>query len=240
MVVVMLLAGWRLSLSDVRNHSSLVIWLCGCNLLCPFCHNWRIASSDPGICLDVPVSRLVEEVEKSRRFVDYVQVTGGEPLIQVKEVVALLAEVKKMGLKTSLNSNLTLTKELELVVDLVDHVATDLKVPSYMYGVNNWSVVFERFLDSLRILVEKGKEIELRVPVTRVPTDEYAEALKRVGRVLKGYRNMYTVLRRIYGRPVVEPRSDEWCNAFCVRNEEEYRRREEELRSLVQRYIGSR
>ncbi|MEM3964157.1 MAG: anaerobic ribonucleoside-triphosphate reductase activating protein [Thermofilaceae archaeon] len=240
MVVVMLLAGWRLSLSDVRSHPSLVIWLCGCNLLCPFCHNWRIASSDPSTCLDVSIFRLVEEVERTRGFVDYVQVTGGEPLLQVKEVAAFLSEVKKMGLKASLNSNLTLPRELESVVELVDHVATDLKVPSYMYGVSNWSVVFERFLDSLRILVEKGKEIELRVPVTRVPTDGYVEALKRVEQVLEGYRNVYIVFRRIYGRPVVEPRSDEWCNAFCVRNEEEYRRREEELRSLVQRYIGSR
>ncbi|MEM1830137.1 MAG: radical SAM protein [Desulfurococcaceae archaeon] len=235
----MLLAGWRFSLSDVRNHSSLVIWLCGCNLLCPFCHNWRIASSDPGICLDVPVSRLVEEVEKSRRFVDYVQVTGGEPLLQVKEVAVFLNEVKKMGLKTSLNSNLTLTKELESVIELVDHVATDLKIPNYMYGISNWYILFERFLDSLRILVEKGKEIELRVLVTSVPINEYVEALKRVGQVIKGYRNMYTVFRRIYGRPVVEPRSDEWCNIFCIRDDEEYRRREEELRSLVQRYIGS-
>ncbi|MEM4923518.1 MAG: radical SAM protein [Ignisphaera sp.] len=233
----MLVAGWRFSLSDVKNHPALVIWFCGCNLLCPFCHNWRISSLDPNICFDISIPRMIQEIEKAKRFVEYVQVTGGEPLLQIREIVPLLNEVKKMGLKTSLNSNLTLSKELELVVDLVDHVATDLKVPSYMYGISNWDAMFERFLDSLHILVEKGKEIELRVLVTRIPIDEYIKVIKSIGDIIKGYRNIHIVFRRIYGKPLVEPRIDDWCTAFCVRDEEEYRRKEEELRSLIQQYI---
>lgn len=229
-----------MSLIDVIGKPSFVIWLCGCNLNCPFCHNWKIANSDPEFCSDVHVSKLIEEIKYARYLVDYVQVTGGEPLLQVEELKKLFAEVKDMGLKTSLNSNLTLSRFLSSIVDLVDHVATDIKIPQYMYGVDDWDKMFEEFLKSLRILLEKGKEIELRVLVTKIPIPYYIKVLESVGRVLKNYEKFYIVFRRVRGRPVVVPRSDVWCELFCVDGEEDYKEQTQRLKMLVSQYFGEK
>ncbi len=124
----MLIKGWKeVSTVDVRGKVTFTLWVCGCNLKCPFCHNWRIA--DGLGCHELNREKLLEHLEGSSRFVDYFHVTGGEPLVQRRELAELLEDVKSMGIMTSLNSNLTLPMGNLLELDLVDHVATDVKAP---------------------------------------------------------------------------------------------------------------
>lgn len=233
----MLVAGWRMSLIDAPG-ATLVVWVCGCNLGCPFCHNWRIATADPEMCSDVDVDTLLNEVGRYRVAVEYLQVSGGEPLLYAEELRELFRGAKGMGLKISLNSNLTLPSHLEVVANVLDHVATDVKVPQLMYGVERWENAFSGFLTSLRILSEMGRDVdlELRIPVARLPTHYYARVLETVGSVIGDRANCRVVLRRIYGRPVVVPRSEEWCRSYCV-DEEDYQLRAKEIESLAHRYL---
>ncbi|MCD6348625.1 MAG: 4Fe-4S cluster-binding domain-containing protein, partial [Candidatus Korarchaeota archaeon] len=79
----MLGAGWRsLSTVDVKGAVTFTLWLCGCNLRCPFCHNHLLASSDPSKCFPLNVNNLVDDLISSRGLIDYFHVTGGEPLVQ--------------------------------------------------------------------------------------------------------------------------------------------------------------
>ncbi|MEM4913375.1 MAG: anaerobic ribonucleoside-triphosphate reductase activating protein, partial [Desulfurococcaceae archaeon] len=73
----LVIAGWKsVSLVDVYGYTSFTIWTCGCNLKCPFCHNWRLADNDPSVCYAVDVEKLIEECTASRLLVDYLHVTG--------------------------------------------------------------------------------------------------------------------------------------------------------------------
>jgi len=216
-----IIAGWRsVSLVDVKGATSFTIWLCGCNLRCPFCHNWRIADRDPKLCRGVDVDTVVEELEASAALVDYLHVTGGEPLLQADALVELFRKARKLGVGASLNSNLTLPGELEKVVDLVDHVATDLKVPWAMYGVPGWEELYGRFLQSLKLVAEKGVVLELRVPVARLPAEWYAKIFEDVASVLRQHGRAHVVFNKVLGRPVVEPRDKKWCEKHCLSDEE--------------------
>lgn len=232
-----LVAGWRTTLSDAPG-VTLVIWVCGCNLRCPFCHNWRIADGDPEVCADVRAERLIEEIRRLRALVDYVQVSGGEPLLYAAELASVYEAAKELGLRTSLNSNLTMPGPLRKILDLLDHVATDVKIPHLMYGLERWERPFEGFLESLRVLSERPSvELELRVPVVRAPTPFYARVFEVVGEVLGDRGNCRVVPRRIYGRPVVVPRSSEWCETFCA--DSDYEQRAAEVESLARVYLRS-
>lgn len=234
----MLVAGWRFSLSDAPG-PAIVVWVCGCNLRCPFCHNWRIANSDPEVCWEVSVDRVFEEVVASRHAIDYVQVSGGEPLMQVDEVRMLFEKVRELGLRTSLNSNLTMPVALGKLIDVVDYVVTDLKIPDKMFGVESWDKAFSKYLESLRIVVSKGVELELRIPAVRLPLVYYLSVVEAVAPVLRGYGKLRVSVHRVLGEPVVTPRSASWCRQYCL-SDEEFAEIGDKLSDAVREYLGVR
>lgn len=59
-----------------------------------------------------------------------VSVTGGEPLLYSQYLQELLPQVKKLGLKTYLETNGTLPQELKKIINQIDYVAMDIKLPS--------------------------------------------------------------------------------------------------------------
>lgn len=233
----MIVAGWRTSLVDAPG-VALVVWVCGCNLKCPFCHNWAVAEADPRVCKEVDVPTLVEKIREYSAYIDYVQISGGEPLLYADEVREVFAKIRGDGPRTSLNSNLTLPGRLATVADLADHVATDIKIPQFMYGVDEWRSVFSSFLESLRLLVELNPrvDLELRIPVARLPAEYYAEVLEPVGEAIGSRARCRVVVQRVYGRPIVVPRSDEWCRTFCI-GDAEYASLAFEVKHLAKQYL---
>jgi len=215
----MLTSGWKsVSMVDVHGGVTFTLWLCGCNLRCPFCHNWRIANGLD--CFPLDRKALLEELEASSFLVDYFHVTGGEPLMQWRELSSLFAEVKLLDVPVSLNTNLTLVGPLEklLKADLVEHVATDLKAPPELYGLPKKSSerLWELFLRGLDTVSDYGVPLELRIPVARgLSAWPYVEeGLRRVE------TDFYVVLNPLVGRPLTNPRDDNWCSEHCWPEEE--------------------
>jgi pyruvate formate lyase activating enzyme len=215
----MLTSGWKsVSMVDVHGKVTFTLWLCGCNLKCPFCHNWRIAEGLD--CFPLDGKALLEELEASAFLVDYFHVTGGEPLMQWRELSSLFAEVKLLNVPVSLNTNLTLVGPLKrlLKAGLVDHVATDLKAPPELYGLSKKAAMklWELFLRGLDAVSEYGIPLELRIPVARgLEAWPYVEeGLKRVE------TDFYVVLNPLVGRPLTNPRDEKWCSEHCWPNGE--------------------
>ncbi|NJE54101.1 anaerobic ribonucleoside-triphosphate reductase activating protein [Thermococcus sp. 21S9] len=210
----MLTSGWKsVSMVDVHGKVTFTLWLCGCNLRCPFCHNWRIAEGLD--CFSLDRKALLDELEASAFLIDYFHVTGGEPLMQWRALSSLFAEVKLLGVPISLNTNLTLVGPLEklLKADLVDHIATDLKAPPALYGLPEKPVekLWRLFLMGLEVVSDHGIPLELRIPVAKGfdawPYIE--EGLKRVE------TDFYVVLNPLVGRPLTNPRDESWCSEHC-------------------------
>jgi len=89
------------------------------------------------ICRD-----LIGEKQVSRGSVS---ITGGEPLMQNEFVGELASEMHGLGLSVHLETNGTLWKELSSVVDHIDVVAMDVKLPSATGRPTCWEV-HEKFL----------------------------------------------------------------------------------------------
>jgi pyruvate formate lyase activating enzyme len=194
--------------------------------MCPFCHNWRLAERDSKICKWIDIAEILEEVVASRFLVDYLHVTGGEPLMQYNALRDLLVEAHRAGLMNSLNSNLTLpVKYLAYLVEagVVDHVATDLKIPpSILFGLPEKStlVLWRNYLENLKLIMGSKIPLELRIPLHRGLT---LEVLKRhISEVLPYITRTETtiVLNQLIGEPLTNPRNPAWCREYCGVGEE--------------------
>jgi pyruvate formate lyase activating enzyme len=220
----LLIAGWKaVSLVDVHRYSSFTLWTCGCNLKCPFCHNWKIANIDSSICKYISVETILEEILASSSLVTYLHVTGGEPLIQWRGLVELFKKTRGIVLN-SLNSNLTLYVPLKrlLELNLVHHVAVDLKVPPVkLYGLPPSSVerLWAMFLKSLALLRQHHVLVELRIPVHRGLTREVLERYLDQVRGLLDPEKTVVIFNQLLGEPIVNPRNREWCRENCFPEE---------------------
>ena len=95
----------------------------GCNLSCIFC--------------DTPLKHFREYSPKAltkeiSKFSDYHSLcfTGGEPLLQADFLRGFLEEFSALKKKTYLETNGTLVSELLKILDFVDIIAMDFKLPS--------------------------------------------------------------------------------------------------------------
>ncbi len=119
----------------------------GCNLSCQYCDtpsaleipkHFRIertpgkrdmeSRENPASLEDV--LSLIDPFIRNKDLNHSVCLTGGEPLLQVDFLKALIPELKGRGLKTYLETNGVLHKHLEEVIDLIDIISFDVKLPS--------------------------------------------------------------------------------------------------------------
>lgn len=217
----LLVAGWKsISLVDVYGSPCFSLWLCGCNLRCPFCHNWRIVKRLE--CKWVDVDKIFDVLQGAARLVDFLHVTGGEPLLQWEALAQLFDLAKKIGLRTSLNTNCTLVRPFEKLLEkkLVDHLATDLKVPfSMLVGLPETVAgkLWKLYLECLSLAAKYGVTVELRIPVP-ANIEGYLEELdKALNVVSKRLRDTewYVVVTPLLGSPHVNPCNKTWCEKHC-------------------------
>ncbi|MEM4704793.1 MAG: anaerobic ribonucleoside-triphosphate reductase activating protein [Candidatus Bathyarchaeia archaeon] len=168
------------SLIDYPNRIASVLFTPGCNLRCPYCHNWRIV-------LDPKPPFLQEEnalklLESRKRYVDAVVVTGGEPAMH-KELPKFLNKLKQRGFSVKLDTNGFYPEVLKECLDIVNYVALDVKTSLEKYsrlGAKDPS----NFLRSVEMLKTGKTEYEFRTTV--VPGFVDAEDIVKIGEIVKG------------------------------------------------------
>ena len=84
-------------ISSVEFHGnmSLVIFMATCPLRCPYCHNGEILEDGD----DIDIGEVYKVIDGSKDFIDAVDVSGGEPLLQLNDLISILRVAKKLGLK---------------------------------------------------------------------------------------------------------------------------------------------
>ncbi|WP_319542637.1 anaerobic ribonucleoside-triphosphate reductase activating protein [uncultured Pseudodesulfovibrio sp.] len=123
----------NLSLCDWPGRATCIIFLGGCNLHCPTCHNFELAWDMQSLPAIDPV-RIKSYLRDRAGWLDGVTVTGGEPTT-VSGVGELLWELKKTGLPIKMDTNgmrPDVVQEL-LQCKLVDTFAVDVKGPWAKY-----------------------------------------------------------------------------------------------------------
>jgi pyruvate formate lyase activating enzyme len=111
-----------------------VIFLGGCNLRCPTCHNAKVAWS-PENLPQLDKNEILSLLLRRKDWLDGIVLTGGEPtcvphldqlLIEIKEVVGLPLKVDSNGLKPEVLGHI-------LQEQLVEMLAVDVKGPWEKY-----------------------------------------------------------------------------------------------------------
>lgn len=95
----------------------------GCNLSCSFCDE-----KEKSLSSEYSPQELIEKVMKEGRHT--VSLTGGEPLLQSDCLKEILPDLKKNGKKIYLETNGMLKDNLSKVLEHVDIVSMDIKLPS--------------------------------------------------------------------------------------------------------------
>ena len=149
-----------------------------CNIACEFCD-----TPNEGIVKEYSPSALVHEVEvldKSKSPHHSVSLTGGEPLVYTEFLKYFLPILKKKGFKSYLETNGTLFNELENVIDFIDIVAMDFKIPSSTGLRAYW----KEHLEFLKIAARK--KVFVKSVVTRdTKKNDIEEAVKLIRAVNK-------------------------------------------------------
>jgi len=116
------------SVIDYPGKIASILFLGGCNLRCPFCHNASLVGDYNN--LDYKNSEAVlEDLKRRKGFIDGVVITGGEPLINGNELIDLLSKLREMGLSIKIDTNGYDTDMLLKVLrsGLADYIAMDIK-----------------------------------------------------------------------------------------------------------------
>ena len=107
-----------------------VAWTAGCMWRCLYCHNpdtWTMSNGIP-----VTIAKATEELGKYRHGLKVMSggltISGGEPLMQHRFVVKLLAAAKGMGVHTALDTNGFYGDKLsDAELETIDLVLLDIK-----------------------------------------------------------------------------------------------------------------
>ncbi len=117
----------KLTLLDFPGKTACTVFTGGCNFRCPFCHNGDLVLR-PGVYPVVPEKEVFALLEKRKRTLEGVCITGGEPLLQ-KDLPQFCKAIKAMGFSVKLDTNGSFPLMLKFLVSerLVDYVAMDIK-----------------------------------------------------------------------------------------------------------------
>jgi len=179
------------SLVDWDGKVSSVIFLPGCNFRCPFCYNTKLVLQ-PAEMPTVPLERILDYLERNRRWIDGVVVTGGEPTIN-EDLPLLCQEIKKLDLLVKLDTNGTNPEMTQKLIEkrLIDYVAVDVKAPfveekySKASGTKS-SALLPRVEKTTQTLLEGRVDYEFRT--TLVPTIHQISDIQEICDKIKGCR----------------------------------------------------
>lgn len=159
----------RLTLVDYPGKMAAILFTGGCNFRCPFCHNSTLVL-DPDSQPVLSHDEIFSYLEKRRKMLDGVVVTGGEPTLE-SDLETLLEEIKDLGYLVKLDTNGYRPSVLASVIGkgLVDYVAMDIKnsLDAYPETVGIPNLDTSRIVESISILEESGVEHEYRTTVVR-------------------------------------------------------------------------
>ncbi len=181
----------KLTLLDYPGKVACTVFLSGCNLRCPFCHNPGLVlpeqSNGPGISEAEALSFL----EQRKGKLDGVCVTGGEPTLQ-PGLPEFLKKLRELGYAIKLDTNGTNPGMLTTLLQngVLDYVAMDIKNSPSRYaetcgGVDILSMVQE----STNLLLDGSVEYEFRTTVCKPLHTE--KEMKEIGRWLRGAKRYF-------------------------------------------------
>ena len=180
----------KMTLLDFPGRVACTVFLGGCDLRCPFCHNSDL--------LDINAPALMDDTEllkflKSRQgLLEGVCLTGGEPLMR-PDLPSLCEAIRALGYPIKLDTNGFRPEGLWKLTEagLVDYVAVDIKNSPERYA----ATAGREFLDlsplyeTIALLKEGRTDYEFRTTVVAEFHDD--DSFPAIGEMICGARRYF-------------------------------------------------
>jgi len=180
------IAGYlQTSLIEWPGKISAVVFVPGCNFRCPFCYN-RDLVLNPGKLPRILEKEILTDLEKRKKWIDGVVVSGGEPLLST-ELLSFLKKIKNRGFLTKIFTNGSNPKFLKqlLAKGLLDEISMDIKglLDGRYSKAADVSFDLGKILKSAQLVLESG--IEFQFVTTIVPGIHDKKTLVEMAKQLK-------------------------------------------------------
>lgn len=189
--------GTTISSLDFPGRISLVIFTGGCPLRCPYCHNPEIILGGD----EIPLEEVFQKIDDAAEFIDSIVITGGEPLMQQKDIFKILEYAKSRSLETKLDTNGCYPEKINKIIEMVDYVGLDIKAPFNNYKAVIGSDIGEKVEKTMKIILESPNTF-LECKTTYVPGLVSPNDVKQISREIDC--DLYT-LQQFRNRVVLDP-----------------------------------
>jgi pyruvate formate lyase activating enzyme len=182
----------KTSLLDYPAKLSAMIGAQGCNMRCPYCHNFYLIPYE-----FTKHSQIIKEEEffsflhQRKNFLDGVVITGGEPTIQ-SDLPEFCDNVKKIGFSVKLDTNGTNPSVLSRLLKngLVDYIAMDIKTDLDQYNqLFKENIDVNEILKSIDIIMSSDQPYEFRT--TCVSPFVTKNNIDQIGILIKGAKSFF-------------------------------------------------
>ncbi len=180
----------KMTLLDFPQRIACTVFLPGCNLRCPFCHNASLVLR-PGEQPMLERDELLAFLEGRKGKLDGVCITGGEPTLH-KDLPQLIRSIKEKGFQVKLDTNGSDPSMLRSLLDenLLDYVAMDIKNSKDRYADTCGGVdILPQVKISAKLLMESNIDYEFRTTVCHPYHD--AAAIDAIARWLEGAKQYF-------------------------------------------------
>ena len=179
----------KVTLLDFPGKVACTVFLTGCNLRCPYCHN-------PDLVLTKDNGKYISEKEffefllSRKGKLDGVCITGGEPTLY-PNLTNLICRIREMGFLVKLDSNGTAPEILKPLLreKLLDYVAIDIKNAPSQYAETCGADVIEYVEKSVALLKSSNIDYEFRTTVCH--PFHSPKCMEEIGRWLRNAKRYY-------------------------------------------------
>ena len=181
----------KMTLLDFPGKVACTVFLGGCDLRCPFCHNAELIDGTAPAVMDE--DGLLSFLKKRQGLLEGVAVTGGEPLLRGEELTELAEKIRELGYPLKLDTNGTHPDRLRRLMDagLVSYVAMDIKNDPDRYaqtcGLERMDLGPVR--ESAALLMGGQTDYEFRTTVVAEMHD--ADSFRKIGEWIRGAKRYY-------------------------------------------------
>ena len=181
----------KLTLLDYPGKVACTVFLSGCNLRCPYCHNPGLVLPEQSEGSEIPEAEVLSFLERRKGRLDGVCITGGEPTLQ-PELPEFLEKLRRLGYAVKLDTNGTNPDMLEALAQegLLDYAAMDIKNSPDRYAETCGGVdLLGPVKRSAALLMAGAVDYEFRTTVC-APLHT-PEEMAGIGRWLKGAKRYF-------------------------------------------------
>ncbi len=179
------------SLNEWPGKVTAIIFLAGCNFRCGFCHNKDLVLNSASLP-QIPFSKVLTHLKSRKKWIDAVEITGGEPAIHKDKVIEILSALKREGFITKVDTNGSVPDFISELNTrkLVDYWSMDVKASFENYSdVVRAEVIVDNIRESIKLIMESGVDYEFRTTV--IPTIHTSEEVASIGEQIKGAKRYF-------------------------------------------------